>query len=718
MSETSSVAGEGWRRVAGLRCTLRPTVRSWNQTFRGERWRVICDPFSDRFFRLRPDAWNFVARLRRERTVEEVWQESREQNPARAPNRDEAAAVLLSLIQANLVAETGPREVEQLLQRHEKRRQQRLTARFMGIASQRIPLFNPDAWLAAMLPWVGPMLGRWGALVWAGVLLAGVKAVVEHWDRLWDQAQGVIAPTNLLFLYLSFALLKSCHELGHALVCRHQGGAVHKVGIQFVLLVPMPYVDATTSWALHSRWRRILVASSGMLTEFFLAALAALYWSQSGEGLLHAIAYNTMFVATVSTILFNANPLLRYDGYYILSDLLEIPNLSQRSQKQITYLLEKYLLGLPRGQSPADTPRVAFWLTLYGITSGIYRPLLLGSILLFVVDKYFILGVLMGLSLLFSLMVVPFYRLVRYLATSPALAQHRTQATARVVGSLLVLFMLVAWLPWPNTLRAPGVVEAEQHRLVIVDTPGRLVEILSPSGQRVVVGDPLFRLENFSLPWDLRVAQAQQEELRVMQRRAGSEKSADLAPLAEQLLSISAHIATLEGMIEALTVRARQEGVWVANTGMMQQGRWMSRGEGVGWTVDPGGFRFTAVAPQEGSSELFSGPVAKAEVRLNGQEGENVVGGTVRILPYRHQQLPSMALGWMGGGQIPVAPEDKSGMMAAEPFFLIHVTLPPAAGAQMAHGRTGEVRLTLPGRPLLQQWLESWWAFVQRRYQL
>ncbi|MBF0322416.1 MAG: hypothetical protein HQL62_05655 [Magnetococcales bacterium] len=294
---------------------------------------------------------------------------------------------------------------------------------------------------------------------------------------------------------------------------------------------------------------------------------------------------------------------------------------------------------------------------------------------------------------------------------------HRA-TSIRVVLLFILGFILLGWLPWSHTLRASGVVEAERHLAVIVDTPGRLVDVLAPSGRRVAAGAPLFRLENPSLTWDVAMARAQREELEAMQRRAGSGRTADLAPLAKQLASVTANIASLESMIDALTVRARQEGVWVTDTNVMHFGRWIGRGEGSGWIVDTSSFRFTAVAVQEESSALFSEPVEKVEIRLKGQ-GENIlVGGRVRVVPFHHQQLPSAALGWMGGGKIEVAADDRSGLTAVEPFFLIQVALPPNGATALVHGRTGEVRLSLPKKSLLVQWVQEWRAFLQSRYQI
>jgi len=150
---------------------------------------------------------------------------------------------------------------------------------------------------------------------------------IDHAPGLKEQGQSVLAPDNLVLLYVGLILAKAVHEFGHAMACRRFGGEVHVMGIMFMVFTPMPYVDVTSAWAFRSRWQRILVGGAGMLTELFLAALATFIWANTGAGTLHSLTYNMMFVASVSTVLFNANPLMRFDGYYILADLLDIPNL-------------------------------------------------------------------------------------------------------------------------------------------------------------------------------------------------------------------------------------------------------------------------------------------------------------------------------------------------------------------------------------------------------
>lgn len=183
---------------------------------------------------------------------------------------------------------------------------------------------------------VGWLFSWLGLILWLLLIGAGLYFVVGNLDELIHQSTDILAPDNLVLLYLSIILIKICHEFGHAFACKRfgrlsgTGGQVHLMGVMFLVFIPLPYVDASSAWVFRKKWHRAVVGMAGVIVEMAGAAVAAIVWANTSTGTLHIIAYNVMFVASVSTLIFNANPLLRFDGYYVLSDLLEIPNLSRR----------------------------------------------------------------------------------------------------------------------------------------------------------------------------------------------------------------------------------------------------------------------------------------------------------------------------------------------------------------------------------------------------
>ena len=268
---------------------------------------------------------------------------------------------------------------------------------------------------------------------------------------------------ELIVIILSISL----HEFGHAIMCRRFGGEVHTMGVMFMVFTPMPYVDATSSWSFRSRWQRVLVGAGGMIPELFVAAGMIFVWANTGEGTLHSLAYNIMFVASVSTLLFNANPLMRFDGYYILSDLLDIPNLYFRSNQQLIYLIERFGFGGKKAESPAHSVREAWWLGVYGLAGHIYRTFVFAVILFFLSSRYLILGVIMAAVCFVSWIIMPVVRLVQYLSTSPRLERNRIRAVAVCAGVVAVVLTFLELIPFPNNFRAPGVLQATEHTIVV-----------------------------------------------------------------------------------------------------------------------------------------------------------------------------------------------------------------------------------------------------------
>src|SRR6185436_19466868 len=275
------------------------------------------------------------------------------------------------------------------------------------------------------------------------------KLVADNWDAVKQQSQGVLSPSNLPLLYLGMAIIKTIHEFGHAYFTRKLGGEVHVMGIMLMIFTPVPYVDATASWSFRSRWHRALVGCAGMIVELFVAALLTFVWANSGQGVVHSLAYNMMFVASVTTVVFNANPLLRFDGYYILSDLLEIPNLSQRANQQLRHFAERWLFGVKKSTSPAHTRREQFWLTVFGLTSGVYRVIVFGGILLVVADHFFLIGILMAAVCFVAWVTVPIGRFVHYLTASPKLERVRVRAVAVSVALATLVFAVLQFVALP-----------------------------------------------------------------------------------------------------------------------------------------------------------------------------------------------------------------------------------------------------------------------------
>jgi putative peptide zinc metalloprotease protein len=710
---------DAWHRVAQVHVRLRTSVVAQRQFFRGEAWVVLRDRFNHEWFRISPDAWKFLCRLEQGLTVDQAWSQSVAADAGRALTQEEVVQLLGQLNLSNLLLYDRGDSQTSLFERLQKRKSRELKALLMGFLSIKIPLLDPDRWLDRALPLIRVMYGPWGWIVYLALVVLGLKSVIESSDQLFAQSSGLLAPGNLFLLYFGFLLSKSWHELSHAAVCKLFGGEVHKLGVMLLFFAPIPFVDATSAWGFRKRTERMLVGASGVVAELGFAALAALVWANTAPGTLNSLAYDVMFVASVSTIIFNLNPLLRFDGYHILVDWLDVPNLYQRSRDQLRYLAERYVLRLSQAQPAARTPREVLLLPLYGVTSLVYWVFLMVTIVVFIAGEYLDLGVALAFILIFTSVVVPLFKFVRYLYNDPRLGFQRGQAVAITLGTGLVVFLLLAWVPLPDRMRVMGVVEAVHSQQLHSETEGYVMELLAKPGSLVQAGQPLLRIHNPDLPFDLQAAEMQREQLLTQKIQAVSQASTDLSAIERQLETVEKNLTDIHRRQRAQLVTAPLAGVWSAGDLDTGVGQWLGRGALVGTIVNDKAWRFVAVLPQVGSY-VVGGEISRAEVRLRGQEGVNLQAASTTVMPFEQGILPSRALGMAGGGELAVSATDPNGVTAAEPFFRIESQLSADDShlALLQHGRVGMMRLTLTSQPLLVQWERKLRQFLQRRFRV
>jgi putative peptide zinc metalloprotease protein len=604
---------ESWYRVAELRPRLRSTVQVLRQHYRGRMWHVLQDPSSNQFFRLNEAAYRFVALLDGTKNVAEVWRICSDQLGDSAPTQGEAIQLLGQLYTSNLLYADLPPDAAGLFKRYRKRVTREIQGYLMNLLFIRIPLIDPDNFLNA---WVGAVswLFTWfGFLLWLGLLGTGLYFVLQNWSELSNRADSVLNVENLPFLYLSFVIIKVVHEFGHAFICKvfgkrtGTGGEVHVMGVMFLVFTPMPYVDASSAWAFRSRLQRILVGMGGMIVELGVAAIAAVIWASIGAGTLRTICYNAMFIASVSTILFNANPLLRYDGYYVLSDLLEIPNLAQRSKQYLYYLVKKYIWNVRQARDPAHSRGEKVWFVAYGISSTIYRVLICVNILLFVADKLFMLGAILALAAAVAWVFVPLGKFAHYLATSGELSRVRPRAVATTVVTLAALVVGVALVPAPDRFRVEGIVEPAQLQIVHAETDGFVTSVMPSGGNVEPNGTAMVVAVSPDLVAKRDQLLAERRRLTAQRRLAQTKDQAAAQILAEQLNTTEERIERVNQQCRLLEVHASFPGQWIAPEIDRAKGAFLHRGDKIGM-VASSDVVIRATAPQEDVDLLLASP--------------------------------------------------------------------------------------------------------------
>ena len=720
MSDSQSrVLSDAWHRVSDLRLTLRPDVRARRQSGHGRYWYVLSTPLSREFFRVSDEAFSFLSRLSEERTVDEVWHDRLAQSPETMLSQQEVVHLLGQLNMSGLLRGDRATASAGLFERYRNRRARERRARLTSVLAIRIPLFDPNKMLDRLEPLIRIVISPSGLMVYLVLIALGIKALMDRSDELFRPATGLLTPENLLPLYLGFAIAKVVHEFGHAVVCKRFGGEVHSMGVVLLLFAPIPYVDANATWGFRRSAPRLLVGAAGVMAELAVASVAAMVWAYSAAGMVTTVAYNMMFAASVSTLAFNLNPLLRFDGYYMLVDLINMPNLFQRSRDQLRYLAQRFLLGVKGLESVARDRTESWVLSLYGATSVLYSLTLIFAIAFFIAEEYLDLGLLMAIVLCMSVTALPLMKFLGYLLTSPQLARQRFRAIFSSTVIFLTGLGVLGWIPMPDRIRAYGVVESTVMRQVNGESSGSLAEHLVMAGSWVHAGQALVRLENPDLLLEIRALRMQLQQIQAQELRAQALLLADLEPLRRQRLATQAELDNLERQRVALTVLAPVDGVWTLGDAGQGVGRWIAKGEAIGAIVDTRRHRFVAVLPQV-STHVLEGNIKLGEVRLSGEEGSNLIMRDISVVPFEQGVLPSRALGYAGGGQVSVKLDDPTGLVAAEPFFRIHASFDTRQSNDVAlvHGRQGVLRITMAPKPLLEQWERSLRQSLQRRFQV
>ena len=718
MAESGKLFHESWYRISNQRICLRPSVRVQRQMFRGSRWYVLRDPFSNQYYRLPPGAYGFVSRLNPNRTVEEVWKEAVDRDPADAPGQGDIIELLAQLYHANLLHYSLPPDSAKLFERYKQKKQRILKANLKSIMFFRIPLFDPNEVLHRLSSFIRILMSPLGAIVWLVTVAGAVVVALDHASELWAQSQSILAPGNLFLLYVGLVVIKALHEFGHAFAVRRFGGAVHTMGIMFLIFSPLPYMDATASWFFRSKWQRILVGAAGMIVEVFVAACALFVWAATGPGVVHTLAYNMVFVASVSTVLFNINPLLRFDGYYILSDLLDMPNLHQHSNQHLKYLVEHHAFGCQDAETPATSRHEEIWFTSFGILSGVYRIFVFSMIFLFVADQFLLAGLIMAAICLVTWGILPVIGIVRYLSASPKLNRVRTRAILATSATFAVLSSLLFLVPFPFSINAPGILKSSDYVVLANKVAGNVAEIFTLSGTQVTQGTPLVRLVNPELEFELQESRAGLLEAEAQYRKAMQNFQADLAPIASRIAYYQKRLDRLTREQADPVITAEISGTWVARDLKDRLGMWLARGTPFGELVNKDRFQFVSVVAQSDVSELFAQGIRKTEVKLSGQADTRIAVADFAVIPMEQTRLPSMALGWSGGGDVAVNLRDGQGIQTAEPYYQVRANLSPNDEVAALHGRSGRIRFLLPPMVLASQGWRMLLQMVQNRYQL
>lgn len=488
----------------------RADLESRSVHFGGTRFVHIKDPISLRYFQLKPEEHAVLQMLDGTVSLREIRRRFEEQFAPLRLSMPQLQSFLSMMHGLNLVVSDSAGQAEVMAERQRSARQQRLISTASSLLAMRFRGFDPHAFLNALQP-IGNVLfrpvGVTLALCWILLALVFATSQADVLQLRLPKFQEFFSASNWIWLAATLGSTKILHELGHALSCRYFKAECHEMGFMLLVGTPCLYCNVSDAWMLPSRWRRIAISAAGMYVEAILAATCFLLWWYSLPGFFNSLCLNVVVICTISTVFFNGNPLLRYDGYYILADLLDIPNLRQQANALIGNALGRWFFGVDVANQRLLPERHQLLLLVWGLGAGVYRVLMLWGILWFVGDILRPYGLQPIAFVLATITIVgtvlgPVW-FVGQLMSNPFWS--RTVNWPRFWFRAIVAAVLIGvgiTVPWPRHISAPVVVQPENMKRVFVAHAGRLLWAVD-AGQSVEAGEVIGRLENLKLEQEL-----------------------------------------------------------------------------------------------------------------------------------------------------------------------------------------------------------------------
>jgi putative peptide zinc metalloprotease protein len=667
---------------------LRPDLMIEPQICEGRTCYVIKDPISLRYYQFHGREYCLLRLLDGRHSLAQAQQEFDRCFPPQRTTLEEIEGFAQLLLKSGLAYPDAPGLGALLFDQQQRQRRRRWLQSLTDLLYIQIPLIDPDRFLEKLLRplrWIFTRLFFCFSLV---MILAACCFVAGHWQAWtarWPSFHEFFSWHNAVYLWLALGLVKILHELGHGLTCKAFGGEVHDMGLLFLCLSPCLYCNVTDAWKVPGKWRRMLIGFAGIHVELLIASVASwVWWHSPAWPLLNHLAFSLMLVCGISTLVVNANPLLRYDGYYILSDWLEIPNLRERAIRLVMNLVLDQGLGIDVAQDSMLSRRRRTLLLAYGLASHFYRWLLTACILWFFYHllKPYRLGVLVvllagvGLASMIGWPLARFLHFLRQRGGLPAMKPLRLARSAILLGAGLAALMVV---PLPiSRVRQKALVEVRSEAVARLFLPATAVleRVYVQEGQEVQANDLLAECRSIDLEnqladaqCELDIRQVQLRALRELAAEASDERERSRIEVARALIAGESdgfvkQVETLERTLEGLVLRAPRAGMVLAAPRIEDLGKlYYPQSEAPLFTLgDPS--RLRAVMPVSPANhrlladEMAAGSALPATIRQSTRPTQTWEGSISQLPPSEATEVP-LALTNRAGGPLAVAPTSR-----------------------------------------------------------
>ncbi len=651
---------------------LRPDLIVQPQFYEGMTHYVIKDPIALKYFRFKIEEYYLLQQFDGKQNLQDVKRAFERKYRPQTISVDDLIRFVAQLHEAGIAQVDSPDQAQVFIRRRKKRMWKKLWQFFANILYIKIPIIDPERLLERMYPWFRWIFTRTFVAISCGMMLAAITLVVSQWStfsgRLPD-FQSFFNWRTIVYFWCSLAIIKVIHEFGHGLTAKHFGGEVHEMGMLFLVLTPALYCDVTDSWLLPNKWKRIWISAAGIFVECFLASIATFVWWNTEQGLLNSLCLATMFICSVNTILFNANPLLRYDGYYVMSDYLEIPNLRVKSTQFFGYLFQEKVLGLEIPvQSYMPKARRSLFV-IYAIASYMYRWVVTFGILFFLYQflKPYKLGsisAILAIGSLVPLVAMPGYQIIKFIKTPGRMRKVKKVRAGLSIAAFVAVVTGVMLIPTPLRVQGTLVLEEAKPDKIYAEVPGRLVDLYVRDGDYVKKGQKIASLSN---------PDKQRERLELVEKHDtsfvkalwfgyGSDNRAQQLQHEQAARDLEPAIDKVNDQIAGLILVASRDGRVIGVPPKESKGQWVKPGKPFCSISDPTKLEAHVILDQSDIDLINSQgkDKARAWLKIYGTSETTWKSHVAEIATRNREEIPP-ELSNAAGGEIATKQDQKTG---------------------------------------------------------
>ena len=685
-----------------LPLSVRKDIQIEQQTYGGETFYAAKDPLTLRYYRMKELEYFIFTLLDGTREVKEIQSEVEEKFIGLKVSEAQIKEFIIMLRNFNFLETFGPQAFNLLHQRLSLKRWAKIKQTLMSFFFIKISFVDPDRFLNRVYPSLKFFFTKTFFFIWLFFLALFFFIVLGHSGEFFHQITGFFNLQNLALVWVAIMFIKTLHEVGHSLLCKHYGGEVHELGLLLIVFTPWMYTNVSDAWIFQKSRQRFLVTMAGIMTELWVASFAAILWWITQPGILNGLCYNIIIVCSVDNALRNANPLLRYDGYYALSDYLEIPNLRIKTFGYLKLLLKKYLLRLPisdRDPGIETSPKRRLVYLLYGPLSFVYLNFIILAIAGFISKKFFFLGLILAGSMVFRSFLLPIQKGVAFAFRNRAQMGYGRPFLIAVAFLPVAILTFILFYKSPLKVTASCSVEPMNHTIVRSEAGGFLEELLCHQGDRVKKDQVLAILKNQELRKEYEKLRIVHAKLLQTQRKAlGLHKHVDYDQAELEIGKIEKEIEKLKDKIEKLKILSPGDGIILTPNLQEKIGDFLGEGEvfcEMGYLEE---VSIRVIIPEADFSEVQKNH--RVDLKVYAYAEKVFRGEVVDISPVKIQHLENLALSSKFGGVLPTETVSKLGEVPKLPYFQVTMRIDNSHGL-LKPGMTGISKVYCDRRPLI-----------------